>query len=390
MTAAALAGQRVLVVGAAGFLGTRLTERLARECRAEVRVLVRRVMSAASLARFPVDLRIGDVLDEAALAGAVQGCSVVFNCVKGKGGDADERRRTDVEGARLVVESAARVGARVVHVSTMAVYDRPDDGVFDETAPPAPTGDPYTDNKRDGERAALEAGARLGTAVIVVQPTVIYGPHAGVYGTDILEEMRTHRLILVDGGAGICNALFIDDAVSGLLLAATAAGAGGERVLLSGPEHPTWRDFFAYFEQLRGAPGVIAMPAAAALRLWEQSTHRPWLLPEVVRTVVHNVPVRRRLLATREGAVVRELADRALPDAWRQRLRGPAGAAASAGDASELPVAAVRPWVIQNMARKARARIDKARGLLGYEPVFRLDDGMRLTADWARWANLAP
>ena len=384
-----LAGQRVLVVGAAGFLGTRLTERLAVECRADVRVLVRRVMSAASLARFPVDLRMGDVLDPAALAAAVDGCRVVFNCVKGKGADADLRRRADVEGARLVVEAAARAGARVVHVSTMAVYDRPADGAFDESTPPAPPGDPYTDNKLAGERAALEAGARLRTPVVVVQPTVIYGPTAGVYGTDILEEMRTHRLILVNGGTGICNALFIDDAVTGLLLAATAARAGGERVLLSGPEYPTWRDFFSYFERLRGRPGVVAMPAADALKLWEQTRQRKWLLPEVLRTVVQDVPVRRRLLATREGTVVREVANRALPDAWRQRLRGQA-APAAAGDAGDLPVAAVRPWVIQNMARQARARIDKARALLGYEPAFRLDDGMRLTADWARWAGLIP
>jgi hypothetical protein len=33
-------------------------------------------------------------------------------------------------------------------------------------------------------------------------------------------------------------------------------------------------------------------------------------------------------------------------------------------------------------------RIDKARSVLGYEPVFGLAAGMRLTEAWAKWAGL--
>lgn len=389
MTGHPLSGARVVVIGASGFLGARLVERLVVECGAQVRVLVRRVMGAATISRFPVQIAVGDVTSTADLRAALEGCHVVFNCARGRGADALQRRAVDVDGPRLVVEAAAAVGARVVHVSTMAVYDRPSDGDFDERSPSAPPGDAYADAKLAGERAALDAGARLGTPVTVVQPTAIYGPHAGVYGSEILEAMRTNRLILVDGGIGICNAVYVDDVVTGLLLAATTDAAAGERLLVSGAEHPTWREFFHHFEQMLGAPRTVSLSAADALDLWRKSSRRPWLLPDWVRMLRENAPVRRRLLATREGALVRSLANRVISPEARAWFRTPPTAEPTSGIA-DLPIAAERPWVVQNMARRARARIDKARTLLGYSPAFSLDDGMRLTGEWARWAGLAP
>jgi nucleoside-diphosphate-sugar epimerase len=41
-------------------------------------------------------------------------------------------------------------------------------------------------------------------------------------------------------------------------------------------------------------------------------------------------------------------------------------------------------------AAKSHARIDKARSQLGYDPAYNLVDGMALTAEWARSANLIP
>src|SRR4051794_37108542 len=96
MTPHPLSGTRVLVIGASGFLGSRLVERLVCECRAEVRVLVRRVMGAALASRFPIEIVVGDITRPADVSRAVRDCGVVFNCVKGTGPDASLRRATDV------------------------------------------------------------------------------------------------------------------------------------------------------------------------------------------------------------------------------------------------------------------------------------------------------
>jgi nucleoside-diphosphate-sugar epimerase len=381
-----LSGVPVLVAGASGFIGGRLAERLVVQCGARVRLLARRPMSIASLARFPVEIASGDLLDADRVRAAAQGCRVIFNCTKGKGGDAAARMAVDLDGVKNLIEAAAGAGARVVHVSTMAVYDRPAVGSFDERTGPVPAGDSYSDNKRAGEQLALMLGAQLGVPVVVVQPSVVYGPHAGVHGTEILQELKTHRLILVNGGSGICNAVYVDDVATALLLAATADPAAGERFLISGGEYPTWREFFAAFERMLGVEGTVAMSEDEALALWKRSRRRAWLLPELSRAVMSDRSLRRRLMATREGTVIRSVATRIVPESTRQRLRA---SSVPADEGSRvLPVAAVRPWVVENMARKAQVDIGKARRLLGYEPAFSLARGMHLTELWARWAGL--
>jgi nucleoside-diphosphate-sugar epimerase len=389
-----LRGKRVLVLGASGFLGGRLVERLVVECGAEVRILLRRVATGSSAVRFPVEVQMGELADPEAVRRAVAGCSVVFNCAKGSGGDAERRRAVDVDASGEVVEAAARAGARVVHVSSFAVYDLPQDGEVDEHTPATPPGDTYSDNKLAGEQLALATGARLGVPVTVLQPTVIYGPRGTVHGSDILDEMRTGRLVLVNGGTGVCNAVYVDDVVTAMLLAATRDSAAGERILVSGAEHPTWAEFFGHFERMLGRPSTIAMSEAEALALWDASQRRPWLATEALRIFREERAVRRRLLATREAVLVRSVAGRVAPRLVRSGQRWTHGEGA-AGTVRETPSSEQydgaipsRPWVVTYLAKRAQVRIDKAETLLGYRPAFGLADGMSLTERWVRWANL--
>lgn len=381
-----LSGVQVLVIGASGFLGGRLAERLLLEQAAGVRAMFRRV-SVSRLARLPVEVTVGDVLDASSIAAAAQGCRVLFNCAKGTGPDAARRRATEIEGVRNVIEAGRRVGARVVHVSSMAVYDLPREGDVNEWTPDAPPGDPYTDAKLEGERLALQLGASFGVPVTIVQPTVVYGPNAGVHGSEILEELRTSRMITVDNGSGICNAVYVDDVITAMLLAATSDRAPGERFLISGPEHPTWRDFFGAFENMLGGPRIVSLSEAEALALWRQSRQRVWLVPEMLRAIRENQALRARLLSTREGRVVRWVVERTFPRSFFAPERWSEQASHSE-PASEAPLIPLRPWLVRYLARKARVRIDKARDLLGYQPVFHLNEGMRVTEQWARWAGL--
>jgi nucleoside-diphosphate-sugar epimerase len=385
----ALRGRRVLVVGASGFLGGRLAERLVVEHGAQVRVLIRRVAAATRVARLPVEVVAGDVLDAESVAKAADGCAVLFNCAKGTGGDPARRRATDVDGVRHLIEGADRSAARLVQVSSLAVYDLPPEGDVTERTADAPAGDAYADAKLAGERLALELGRTRGVAVTVVQPTVVYGPFATVHGSDILDELRTARMILVEAGRGICNAVYVDDAVTALLLAATSPRAPGERFLVSGAEHPTWAEFFGGFARMLGAEDrLVPMSASEARALWDASRRRPWLASEALALLRREKTIRKRLLATREGLWLRGLAERLAPGRLQAAERwAEPGAAEDVGQA-EPSLGPMRPWLVDYLAKRARVRIDKASELLGYRPEFGLAAGLSLTEAWARWAGL--
>ena len=383
-----LAGVRVLVTGATGFIGQRLVERLVVQERADVRILARTVARAKPLARFPLDVRIGDVTDPAAVETAVADCAVVVNCAKGAGADPAARRAVDVDGVRNVLAAAGRTGARrVVHVSTVAVHELPVTGEYDERAPLSVSKEPYVAGKRDGHRLALDTGRTGRLPVSVVQPTVVYGPGASIYGRDIIDELRTSRVPLVDGGSGTCNAVFVDDVVSGIMLAATAERAPGEAFILSGPAPVTWNAFYGAFSAMLGADSTVSVSPEQALQQWKESARRPWLVPEWLRSVRQDAVLRDRLLSTREGNLVRRAAFRVLPDAYfePERWQPPAPA-----DDAEPPLATFRPDVIARLSSRAVASTRKARELLGYEPLFDLGAGMRVTEAWARAEGLLP
>jgi predicted dehydrogenase/nucleoside-diphosphate-sugar epimerase len=393
-----LSGKRVLVTGGTGFIGGRLVERLVLDCKAQVRVLVRDFSRAVGIARFPVEMIHGDVADAADVARATEGCEVVFHCAYGNSDTEEQRRRINVEGTRNVLESAAQSKVeRVVYLSTLMVYGIPKDGDLDETAPRQRMGLGYADSKLDAEKLAFEYHRQRGVPVCVIQPTTVYGPYSTWHTVALLESLKSTRVILIDGGEGACNPVYVDDVVSAMLLAATQRAAVGEAFLVSGERSITWREFYEEYERMLGSSSTstVSMSAEKARRYHIQQQKSRGLLEETIAILRDDHSVLERILGTREMRLCLKMARLLLPravwEAAKRRVSTPSTVASqeqsiSARDSKPMP--AVNPLWIPFFAAKATVRIDKAKRVLGYEPEFDLRAGMKQTEQWARWANL--
>ena len=340
--------ETILVTGSGGFIGGWIAETLHLTHAGNVRAGIRSWSSAARLARFPMEIVLCDVMDRDSIGRALNGATRVIHCVAGSS-------EAIIEGTRNMLEVAlANKVQRFVHLSTTAVYGEAA-GKVDETYPVQSTGDPYVDAKIQAEQLCWEYYKR-GLPVSIVRPPIVYGPFSRDWTVGFAQKLQSGNWGLFQGyGEGICNLVYVVDLVSGILLAAHHDRAVGEAFNLVGPELVSWNQYFRRFNSSLGLPELKAIaPQNARLRAAFFDPIRSF-----GKFVLSHfsAPLRKLSQGNRQARELMQFADRSLKTNARS---------------TELSL----------YNREASYPADKARELLGYQPIFDLESGLDLSVQW--------
>lgn len=260
---------RIVVTGAAGFIGSRLVEllssagedvvgidsftpyydRSAKEANAAA-------WKAAGVPLVEVDLRDADLTD------VFEGAEVVHHLAAQPGVRAswdcfDLYSGHNLLGTQRVLEAARRVGVRrVVVASSSSVYGNASTYPTSEGDPLVPHS-PYGVTKKAVEDLCRAHAANWGTETVLMRYFTVYGPRQR-------PDMAFHRMFeaALDGGTfplyGDGSArrdfTFVDDAVAATIAAADADVEPATPINVAGGDEAEMREVFAMVEELVGRP----------------------------------------------------------------------------------------------------------------------------------------
>lgn len=294
-------GERVLLTGASGFVGSAVARALI-DHGYEVRVLVRPSSPRANLAGLPVEPVTGDLRDAEGLARAVRGVRHVIHAAADYRlwtPRAKEMIETNVSGTLNLVRAAlAERVERIVYTSSVATLALPGGSeAADETRPlpeHAAIG-AYKRSKVIAEREVQSIMAAQGAPIVIVHPSTPIGPRdikPTPTGRVVVEAARGRMPAFVDTGL---NLVHVDDVAKGHV-AALERGRVGEHYILGG-ENVALSDMLREIARQTGRkpphirlPRRLLYPAALVTEAAARITRRePLLTLDGLRMARHHM-----------------------------------------------------------------------------------------------------
>lgn len=273
---------RVFVTGGSGLVGRQVVAALVRRGDT-VQALARSDGAAAELRALGAEPVRGDLTNEASLVGAMEGAAAVVHtaAVVLSRRDWTHFHACNVAPTAAVARAAAARGARLVHLSSVAVYGRRttyDGGagsVREDFGLERPlfSGDHYARSKREAELAVWEVARETGLAAVALRPCVIYGEHDRTFGVRVAAVLRRTRGVapLVGGGRHPMPVVYAGNVAAAVLCALDRPGVTGP-FNVANDGGITAREFLAAFAEglglrLRGVslPQPLVMGTARAV-----------------------------------------------------------------------------------------------------------------------------
>ena len=250
---------KILVTGAAGFIGSNLIAELLRREHAVVgldNMSQGSQLNMAAFAEHPAfDFRHADIRDQSALRDAADSCDVIVHLAAYKiprYEDAYETLMINGLGSEIVAQVAAQTGAKIVAASTSDVYGKNPNVPFSEDMDSV-IGNPevkrwaYAISKMFEEQLLLACHARFGIDVILLRFFGGYGPNqnrtwwGGPQAVFIEKALDGETLPVHGDGSQTRSFTYITDHVAGIVAAIETSSANNLVVNVGAEEEITIR-----------------------------------------------------------------------------------------------------------------------------------------------------
>jgi len=278
---------RILVTGAAGFIGSRVVESLLDRgfrnvvCFARPSSHLAR-LEASNKAR-PLGTRIevlrGNLLSRADCEAASKGVTVIYHLAAGTGEKSfPDAFMNSVVTTRNLLEASEQYAClkRFVLVSSFAVYtNRQKSRRLDESCPveahPELSGNAHCFAKVKQEQIVTEFSKKFAIPYVIVRPGSVYGPgHAEITGR---VGIRAFGPFLHLGGFNRIPFTYVDNCAEAIVLAGLVKGVEGEIFNVLDDDTPSSRRFLKLYKQNVRAFKSAYVPhmfSYALCYLWEK------------------------------------------------------------------------------------------------------------------------
>jgi nucleoside-diphosphate-sugar epimerase len=252
---------KLLVTGAAGFLGAAVVERLLVHGYTDIRCNVRRradIPVLESLARRHADASleycVGNLKYRDDAARAVDGVQLIFHLAAGKNGAAADLFLDSVVASRNLLDAIAdQKQMRIVLVSSFAVYGTAELSrgalVTEHTALERHPEwrDHYSHTKLRQEQLFWEHQKRSGFELVILRPGVIYGPGGGHFSSRV--GLRIGKWQLNLGGRNLLPLTYIENCAEAVVVAGTHERAAGQVYNVHDDDLPTCREYLLAYKK---------------------------------------------------------------------------------------------------------------------------------------------
>ncbi len=252
---------RVLVTGAAGFLGKAVIERLLAHGYTDIRCNVRRRTDirkfdelAEQYPRIRLEYCIGDLKYREDAAQFVDGVQLIFHLAAGKKGTAADLFVNSVVASRNLLEAVGNSNPmRIVLVSSFGVYGvanlgrgaRIDEHTALESKPE--WRDHYSYSKLRQEQLFWEYQQRNGFELVVLRPGVIYGPGGSHFSNRV--GLTVGDGLLHFGANNLLPLSYVENCAEAVVVAGSHQGTAGQVYNVHDDDLPTCRQYLRGYKK---------------------------------------------------------------------------------------------------------------------------------------------